>query len=217
MTTIKKLAEQVIRLLEAGTQPVDSKLSQQVISREIRQIIHVRIRGDMRQAYIDGEKTVDSHYVGTYEVDVKTDGQDRCYIDLPQYMYLYSHAGVQQIRPLTGSKKTDRPMIPIMPNEMYLYDRINAGREVLKSQWCYELHRDKAYFTEKDGKTLIEKKIKKVEVQSVGVSVDNIADSDIVPLPPEMEMDVINECLALHGYEAKQAADMVVDGNPDIR
>lgn len=216
MTTINKLSEQIMRLLEAGTKSVDSKLSKQVIALEIRQAIHAVMRGEMRQATIDGEKTVDSHYVGTFSRTVLEDSKGRNYITLPSYVYLYGHQGIQQISPLTD-RGEDRPMIPIMPNEMFLFDQLTAGKETLRNQWCYELKKDKAIFSKKDDETLIDEGITSVEVEAVSIDPDDVGNSDTLPLPPELEMMVIKEVLSLHGYSGNEIADMVLDGNPNIR
>lgn len=219
-TTLNKLSEQVIWLLEKGAKPIDSKLNKQVIARELRQIIHKVIKGEWRQAQADDDKTVDSHYIATFKnITVQLDEDyDKCYSVLPAgYIYLYNHTGIQQVRPMTGDRNVDRPMIPINPGDSFLYDQLNSGREVLKGQWCYEPDRDKVWFTEKNGHKLTDAGIDKVEIKMVSIDPSDVEDTDTLPLPPELEHDVLMAALALHGYNPQEAADVITDGNPDRR
>jgi hypothetical protein len=47
------------------------------------------------------------------------------------------------------------------------------------------------------------------------VDPSSISEDDNLPVPPEMEIDIIKEVLMLHGYRAEDAHDMINDGNPN--
>jgi len=85
---------------------------------------------------------------------------------------------------------------------------------VLRSQWCAELDRYKIWFSKKNEETLIEGGIDKVEIRMVVVDPATLDEDDPFPISPAQELDVIKEVLMLHGYTAKEVADLVNDNIP---
>lgn len=216
MTTPKKLAYQIIRLLSNGTRPKDSNLNEDYIIAEVRQVAHAKIKGEFYQLKNEGENSISHLYIGTYSnVEVELDqDRERCYIDLPAvHMNLPGGLGIQEVRPQTGDIATDVAMIPILPNEIELFRSLNVGSEIFKDQWCFEPSRDKIWFTECDNETLLEAGIEEVEVKLVVLDPAQIGDNDTLPVPPEMEMDIIKDVLLLHGYNPQQAADLINNNN----
>jgi hypothetical protein len=54
-------------------------------------------------------------------------------------------------------------------------------------------------------------------MQLVVIDPVQVLPTDPLPIPPSMEIDVIQGVLALHGYTAREVADMVNDGNPNSK
>lgn len=221
MTTLRKLSAQARKLLSAGTQPKDSKLRDRYVQEEIRQIAHKMMKLEFFTTKNDGGSDVYPLGIATYSnVTVQNDTTiKRNYIDLPAFpMNLPGGVGVQQVRPQTGVVTNDRAMIPIMPHELELFSSLLVGAEILKDQWCFEVDRDRILFTERNNKTFLTAfPGGKVELKMVVLDPDQIDEDDNLPVPPEMEFDILKEVLVLHGYTPTQAYDMVNDSNPNSK
>lgn len=217
MTTLKKLSDQVMRLLSAGPKTKDSKLTIEGIQLELRQVTHKMIKGEWFAMKNDGDHVVNHLYVGTYrDIEVQLDeDRNRCYALLPCYpINLRDHLGIQEVKPQTGDIHKDVAMIPINPMELELFRSLNVGQEILADQFCYEPDRDRVWFTECDDETLLDSGVDEVEMKLVVVDPAQISATDNYPIDPALEMDLIKEVLMLHGYTGKEAADLVNDSVP---
>lgn len=220
MATTQKLGAQIIKLLSAGTKPRDSKIREKYIYVEILQVVHKLIRGEYFEFKNADDPALNHLYIATYpNITVSSSEQyTRNYALLPASpLYLPGGIGIQQVRPYTGDIDKDVAMIPIQPHELELFRSLNAGLEIMKDQWCFEPDRDRVWFTENNNKTLLETNIDKVEIKLAVIDPAQVTPTDPLPIPPSMEIDVIQGVLALHGYTAKEATDMVNDGNPNTK
>lgn len=218
MTTKKKLAAQIIRLLSAGTRSKDSALSYKYIYEEIQQVTHKLLRLSYYEGKNEGFHDANHLMIATYDAVAVADDttRHRNYCTLPAYpININGNVGVQSVRPLTGNVSVDVEMIPIMPGELALFRSLATGAEVLKDQFCWELDRDKIWFTERNNSTLLEEDIDNLEVKMLVVDPAQVGENDNYPVPPNMEFDIIREVLALHGYNGVQVADMVNNNNPN--
>ena len=220
MTTIQKLVAQSKELLSKGPRPRDSKLRDAYLKEQVIQVTHQLLKLDWYKAKNEGENVVNHLMIATYPaVSVVNDTtRNRNYSVLPAYpMNLPKGMGVQQVKPITGNRTTDVAMIPLQPMELEMFQSLQVGEEVLKDQFCFELDRSKIFYTEANGKTLLESNISTVEVKMLVIDPAQVADTDMYPVPPEMEMDILKGVLVLNGYDPKTAADLINDGNPQIR
>jgi hypothetical protein len=220
MATTKTIGAQIIRLLSSGSKPKDSKLRERYIYAEILQVVHKLIRGEYFEFKNDGESSVNHLYIGTYpNITVSIDSQrTKNYALLPASpMNLPGGLGIYQIKPYTGDIDKDVAMIPCQQNDLELFRSLNTGLEIMKDQWMFFPERDRVTFSENNNETLLEAGITKVEMQLVIIDPVQITPTDPLPIPPSMEIDVIQGVLALHGYTSKEAADMVNDGNPNTK
>lgn len=218
MATLNSLAHEVIRLLSSGTPSKDSNLNKDYIIAELRQAIHFRIKGDYFQQKNDGSSDVSYHYIATYpDLPVLFDeDKNRCYIDMPSYAILLPGGlGIQEVRPQTGDIEKDVAMIPIMPHEFELFRSLSVGLEVMIDQFCWEPDRSKIWFTEANNETLLEAGIETVGMKSVVIDPADVGDDDVLPIPPELELTVMQDVLQLHGYNAVKPADITNNGNPN--
>lgn len=217
MTTRRKLAAQIRRLLSNGPQTKDSKLSDRYIQELIGQVTHRLLKLDYFQGKNMGDDVVNHLCVATYEdLTVLNDTQrKRNYVLLPAYpMNLPGGTGIQEVRPYTGKVDVDVAMIPINSGEVDLFRSQLFGLEILKDQFCWEPTRDRIYFTRRNEKSLLESNITKVQIKMVVIDPEQIEEDDNYPVPPELENQIILEVLKLHGYNPQQAADLINDGQP---
>jgi hypothetical protein len=218
MTSLRKLSAQISRLLSNGSRPQDSTLRDKYLFEEIRQVTHQLIKGEFFEyKNNEGETGVNHLYIGTYPgIQVQEDThRNRCYALLPAYpMHLPGGIGIYQVKPDTGDIDKDVAMVPVQSGEIELFRSLNAGLEIMKDQWMFFPERDRVVFTEKNNETMLEADIEEVEIQLVVIDPAQVDIDDPYPIPPSMEIEVIKGVLLLHGYTAKEAADMVNDGNP---
>lgn len=218
MTTKRKLAAQIIRLLSAGTKSKDSTLSERYIFEEIQQVTHRLLRLSWFENRNLGNFDANHLMIATYDTVavLNDDTRNRNYCALPAYPEnIPGGYGAQSVRPLTGNVSVDVDMIPIQPHELSMFRSLSVGMEILKDQFCWELDRDKIWFTERNNKTLLESDIDNLEVKMLVIDPSQVEADDNYPVPPGMEFDIIKEVLALHGYTSKEVADMVNNNNPN--
>ncbi len=220
MTTLKKIANQVIRLLSAGPKPKDSKLDVRYIMTEVRQAVNSSIKREHFTVMNDGRRDVTPLAIATYrDCPVLNDELfDRNYIELPSfYIQLPDGVGLQQVRPQTGNASTDRPMIIVNPHEINMIEGSLFSLEVAKDQWIAEPDRRKIWFSELNYQTLLDLNIESVEIKIVVVDPDQVTEDEPLPIDPASELDIIIQVLQLHGYTAREAADLVNNSNPNVK
>ena len=187
---------------------------------QVIQVTHQLLKLDWYKAKNEGENVVNHLMIATYPaVSVVNDTtRNRNYSVLPAYpMNLPKGMGVQQVKPITGNRTTDVAFVPLQSFEMELFQSLQVGEEVMRDQFTYELDRSKIWYTEANGKTLLESNISTVEVKMLVIDPAQVADTDMYPVPPEMEMEILKGVLVLNGYDPKAAADLINDGNPQTR
>ena len=221
MTTVRKLQAQVSRLLEKGPRTRDSKLSPAYVQELIRQSAHKLLKAEHYQNMNDGERTVNPLVIATYTATVLNDStRHRNYVATPGYpMNLPETHGIFQVRPLTGQVAVDKAMIPLDPFELEMFSSSSAGAEVFKDQFMFEPDRDKIWFTENNGVTLLNftPAITTVEIRQALIDPTQVDENDNFPVPPEMETDIIRDVLSYHGYTGGEIHDMINDGNPNTK
>lgn len=218
MATLLTLAEQVIWLLEKGAKPVDSKLVRPVLAAEMRQIVHETIKGQIVAHTKAGDDKAYNHYIATFvNVDVSVDATTGDnYSVLPAMpMVLMRSKGVLEVRPYTGTFSKDVPMVPMDLGGLDLIRNLRTGTEVLRWQWCWRWIGDRIFFTEKNEQTLTEASITKVAIKMPVIDVTSVSDTETLPIPPELETQVLIRCIEMHGIE--KAKDLITDHNPNIR
>ena len=220
MTTKKKIAAQVIRLLSGGNPTKDSNLNEKYIMEEVGQVAHKLIKGEYYELKNAFDEPLQHTYIATYtNITVTNDTQrQRNYALLPaRPMHLPGGLGIQEVSPYTGKPAIDVPMIPLMPHEISLFRGLNTGMEIFKDSWCWEPDRDRVWFTEMNDETLIDKSITAVEMKLAVIDPAQVGETDELPVCPEMEIDIIREVLALHGYTGKEVQDLVNDDQAAIK
>jgi hypothetical protein len=213
ITTAKKLAQRVIRIMSQGDKTRDYSFDEREVIEVIVDVANRLLKLEYYQTK-DQEitKAVSSHFIQTYNgVDVKINtvtGQN--YIDLPApYINLPYNMGVQRIAPLTDSPAQNKAMIVVQANEMDILGDILGS---MQKQWVYEVQGTKAFFHKRCGKTLCDADIKKVSVTLV-VSIPDLAPDTPFPAPPDTHEQIITESIQL--LSVVQYKDKINDDNPN--
>lgn len=215
-TSFAIMAEQVIKILEARDTS-DSRYDEREVIRLLRNQANKLLMADTRQAWVDGERTVDVHYIANYrDIDIKTDSTTgEIYSDIPAtYLPLYTHKGIQRVVPVDSSNKRGRSLVPIDPFEMDIYRRLPAGG--LDGLWCYEPRIDKIIYPLNYQNQPITKKYKKVDMELVSINFYNKGDDDQIPLPENLYDDMIKGVLEILLPVSTKPVDIVNDNNPNI-
>ena len=211
--TLRKLANQVQRILEGNALTRDSKRDERVLMTHVRQATHVVIKGEWFNARKEGEKIVSSQYIAKYEgIEVKVDPVSKeNYIDTPaEYVSLPKDMGIQRVDPQTNIANLNKAMVPIPTNGMDIFGPLAAGK--LESRFGFIPRREKIYFTRTKGKTLKDYSINKVDVDLVVISPIDVDPDDPYPIPPELEQVIIQETIKLLGIQTMP--DLINDNNP---
>ncbi len=219
MTTLNKLAHRVIRHLSAGTKTKDSKISNKYVQESIIQATNAAIKKEYYNTLNSGDRDVQAIAIATYDNQpvLEDSISGRNYIALPAYYVpLPGGVGIQEVRPMVDGK-TGAAMIPLKPNELELFADSLTALEIFKDQFCWEPDRDKIFFTERDSETLLDASIENVQVKLCVVDPSKIDENDFFPISPDMEGQIIMSVLIEFGYTTKEVADLINNGNPNIK
>jgi hypothetical protein len=221
-TTPRKLRTQITQLLERGPKTTDSKLSERHIQTQILQACGKVLKTQWYEdRKLGADHNVNHLCIATYtDVAITLDeDRGRCFALLPASPEpLPGGLGVQEVKPWkAGDPSEERAMIPLAYGDRELLAGLTAGEEILSDSFCYELDRDRVWFTEKDNETILDAGIDEVEMKLVIIDPAEYDDNDTLPLSPSQEFEVLKEVLLLNGFNPAQIADVTNDGNPNKR
>jgi hypothetical protein len=198
--TISTIAERAITIIKDGDSARGASIDERDVMSFVRNILSAKMRGDIQQAFVDGEETVSEQFVGTFELPVQEDSNGECFVDMSySYLNLYNHRGIQRVAPIRDDGAEDRAMIPIAPYEMDIYKDLNAGKEVVR-QWCYYPVRGKLRFERKQGKNL-KTVYPKVAVSMVTIDPNLVGNDEPLPLPANYYYETLTEVLKILGFQ----------------
>lgn len=180
------------------------------IADHIRHVANMLLKGEYLRGYSEGDKQIPPQYVSKFSgVAVSVDSLGRNYAVLPtHFAKLPEDMGVCRVVPETGVAATMKGMIPIPMGAADLHGDILDL--VLMEEWCYEVHRDRIYFTENNGQTLKEAGIDTVEIWLATISPEDVGMDDIFPTPPELQFDCIKGVLELLGMSEESAKTYLI-------
>lgn len=203
MTTLGILSERIERLYKGGNPSDDSSLDRREIDRLVISVINQRLKMEhVSMNMVAGDLVPPFAMIATYEgVAVTPYAKDAayCVATLPaQPIALPRNMGIWRVMQ-TGGIMTE--VIPVRTSELAQlhYDDTTNIKYILQDQLAYEpLGRDKILFYADDtvvGAT--------VDIQLLVVDPSVIGEYDVLPLPPDMEMDVIKEVLTILGARTR--------------
>jgi hypothetical protein len=210
------MAQMVIDRLSGGDPSQDSHLDERVVIRYLRMAADGICAGQIAQAWTNGQRTVDSHYIATFnDIVVSAGTGGRNYALIPSYGYisLPNQTGIQRVAPLRADGSYGPAMIPINPNEMDIYGSITEN--ILGKQWYYEPDRGRVWFGKRDGKTLLQAEITKVQIKVVTLDPQSVGSDDPIPIPPEVQLQIIGQVIEL--LQVQVPVDEIDDNNPNLK
>lgn len=225
MSTIRIESEKILRILNGGNVPRDSKFSEQDVQYMVRDTAAKLVKGEWFNERNEGGKVIDSRYVVTFRaIDVAVDSatnENYIFVPVKSYIRLPNGAGLQSVRPDASgtntrrSKKAEyRAFIPIPHRFEDIYWQLPAAS--LENVFGWMVRKDRIYFTKRGGKTLIQDDISKVVVDVVTVDPVAVGIDEHLPLSAEMSQQLVLEVIQIFKGGAPAVVDTIDNQNPNI-
>lgn len=201
MITIRKIAQEIIRIESGGDQSNDSQLSEAYIILMVRQAANKLLAPLIYARYNEDDRTGIEMMIATYEVNVQGTIPNK-YIDLPEfYISLPFNKGIRGISPIED--RTNE----FIPRHNPAVTRSLPCADLEKGQHSYFTEGLKVYF---DGNF----DSKKVLLKLVVAAPDSIPVDDPLPIYPEMQSDIISMVRQMLLNQPIQ--DKILDNNKDV-
>lgn len=199
--TLRKLAQEVLRLESGGDVSSDSQLSEGYVILMLRQASNKFLQGKIFERLNEDDRSGLQLMTVTYTVDVLGENPNK-YIDLPEfYMNLPFNKGLAAIAPV------EDPTAHFIPRLNPAVSRTLPCADLEPGQISYWSKGLKAYF---DGDQV---DFGKVLVDLVVASPDSVGADDVLPIFPEQQYDLI--LLVRQMLANRPIQDRILDNNPD--
>lgn len=200
--TLRKIAQEVLRLESGGDVSNDSQLSEGYVILMIRQASNKFLKTELFERMADDDRSAPQLMIASYEVDVVGDLPNK-YIDLPDfYINLPFNKGLHAIAPI------EDPTNHMIPRLNPAVSRNLPCADLEPGQISYWTKGMRVYF---DGDEL---DLGKVLVDLVVASPDNIGPDDSLPIFAEQQYDLI--MLVRQMLANRPIQDKLLDSNADI-
>lgn len=202
MISLRKIAQEVIRLESGGDPSNDSQLDEAYIILMIRQASNKFLQGKIFERLNEDDRSGLQLMTVTYTVDVQGENPNK-YIDLPEfYMNLPFNKGLAAIAPV------EDPTNFFIPRHNPSVSRTLPCADLEPGQYSYWSKGLKAYF---DGDQV---DFGKVLVDLVVASPDSVGADDSLPIYPEQQFDLI--MLVRQMLANQPIQDKILDNNKDV-
>lgn len=198
-TTKFKISEQVIRILKGSDNPNASKVRIQEVIELIGQVVNKLLKAEHYVQMNEGDVVPNAYILATYEN-----------VPVTQYKINYSKATLPAV-PVRLPKnmgvfhisKTDDPFNPFIPVPSGIFTMVSAEPLIstVLGQIAYEVYGNLIVFT--TDLTTAVPAITEVMIRLVVMDVSQLTDYDPLPIPADMEVDVIAGVLKLLGIQAE--------------
>lgn len=209
-TTIYKIAEQILDILEGDTPSASSSVDLNTMKIAIGQVINQMLRVEHLQVNeAMGEKIANGSVLGWYEnIDVVTsNGKSKCSLPIKP-MKLPRNMGIFAVYPryeTNGNYELDKEFIPLQMGQAGLLRSQPMINELL-GQVGYENYGMEVVFT-KDIKSLFPDV--KLAMRLAIMDISEYGDYDILPILPEQEWAVVQEVYKV--YSTQPVPSRLVD------
>jgi hypothetical protein len=200
--TIYRLAEQIFTLIEGGKPGVASSITNNEIKISIGQVINQKLRIDyFNTGYKLGEVIPNNAVIAKYDniPVVKFGNASKATLPIKPLM-LPRNMGVWSIY---MAEDTTKEFIPLQMGQSSLLKSQLMINDLL-GQIGYEVRGLEVYFT----KDITTKQGTTVNMELSIMDISNYGDYDILPVPPEMEWEIVQEVFKL--YMQEPIADKIV-------
>ncbi len=200
--TLRKMAQEVIRLESGGDQSMDSQLSEGYVILFIRQAANKLLNGRMLERMANDDRSTLQLMIASYEVTVEGTLPNK-FITLPDfYVNLPFNKGLHAIAPV------EDPTNHFIPRHNPAVSKNLPCADLDPGQYSYWTKGMKVYF---DGDQV---DFGKVLVDLVVAAPDNVGIDDALPLFPEHQVDIIQ--MVREMIKTQPPQDKILDNNPDI-
>lgn len=195
--TLKYIANLVTKLYAKAKDKDMTELDVREVYPYIRSLSAKIMKADALSMYNEEGKELDAHYIYPYEgQSILTDDRGRCYLDLPaQYLSLFKNQGIQEVIPVSEKDYDCDPMILVGQGKMSILKRLPAGS--MELEWIAEILPTQLRFLKRNGQTLKEAGINKVDLKMVVPSPETSDPDEPFPLPLEYLSDVVLQAFIL--------------------
>lgn len=201
-STIGRIAEQIQRIVSGGNPASTQRVTLPEIRIALGQVINRLLKMERINNYNEGERSpVVDACIAEYDNVAVTTYKDTSACTLPVLpLHLTRGRGVWHV------SKTNSPHDPFIPLQPGQWALVKNHRILGDINIGYEVRGNRLIFTE----NLPGQSINAVLIRLLVNDFDSYSDTDILPIPADMEMTVIEEVLKLLG--AWQPSDKKVDG-----
>ncbi len=209
-TSVYNLSSQVLLLLTRING--DLQIDRREVMDALRQGANKILKVDYFESLKNGQRFIDPHHIAKFkDISVQKDTQrfDNNYIDLPcQYIALKNNEGIQRVWPVVEDEIDYIEMIPVPDGAGEVYRSLTVN-DALVGLWTYSLQRDKLHFGKKNGETLLDSGIEKVDIDIVVISPVDVGDTEPFPLPPEYHLDLIQQTIQLFAPNPERVREVI--------
>jgi hypothetical protein len=199
--TLRKLAQEVIRLESGGDPSNDTQLSEPYVILMVRQASNRFLKPMILEAMAQDDRSTLPLMVIRYEVAVSGTNPNK-YITLPDfYINLPFNKGIRGVAPIQD------PTNEMIPRHNPAVSRNLPCADLNTGQFSYYTEGNKVYFDN-------DIEFGKVLLKLVVASPDSVGEDDFLPIYPEHQYDLI--MLVRQMLANAPIQDKVLDNNKDI-
>lgn len=206
MATKRRIAEQILRIAQGGDSAGASNIKLPEVMLLVEQSLNELLKIERFKNIAEGDRYPVDLMIATYDNVAVTTYKDTSKCTLPAIPIALSRGrGVWQI------SKTDspsEPFIPIQPGQWALIKNQRILGE-LSGIIGYEVNGKEVIFTQ----NLPGQDIDEVMIKLLVVDFSQLSETDLLPIPADMELQVIKNVLELLGVYQRE--DNIVNGVDD--
>ena len=219
--TIKSLSERILRILNAGDVPQETRF----IMRDIEYMVRDSLGKQIQASWFAGRQAQESKDIAdafisnvTLTLQIDTRNPVNNFVELLfDCVDLPDEGGVQSVRPaIAPALITELPaFIPTPARYADIYRGLPAG--ALEGQIGWSLRGKRIYFSRKNGQTLTELGYTTVEVEVISTSDIAMGQERPLPIPPNMAIAIITEVVGFFMPFQQMPKDMLNDASPNLK
>lgn len=225
MNTIKSLTERVLRVLNSGAIPRDSRFKDRDIEYMLRDGLGTLILNSWSTARSlkEGMDVADT-FVVTVTKPVQLSSRNDCYIDLDfDWINIPDGTGVRAVRPSIGSVNPLSLQVPgysaFIPIPERFFDIYkNLPAESLEGQIGWALRGKRVWLTDLYGQNLVnDLGIESCDIDVISTSDNVIGLDSTIPITSDMAEELVKKTVAFFMPGMATIKDTLNDNNPNSK
>lgn len=206
MATKRRIAEQILRIAQGGDPAGASNLKIGEVMLLVEQSLNELLKIERFNNIREGDRYPVDLMIATYDNVAVTTYKDTSKCVLPAIPIALSRG-----RGVWAISKTDSPSEPFIPIQPGQWAMIKNQRLLgeLSGIYGYEVHGKDVIFTE----NLPGQSVTEVLIKLLVVDFSQLSETDLLPIPADMEMTVIKNVLEVLGVYQRE--DNIVNGVDD--